>query len=603
MSSVAKLYSKILTARIYTFAENSGIFCEAQCGFRALRSCIDNIFCLINVCKNRLEMGFDTYLMFIDFFKAFDSVNRDLLLVRLAKLGLHGNIYNAIKAMYTGTNASVLLKKQFETEIFETASGVLQGSSEAPALFLLFLNDLASQIQESNLGVHLYTPAEVDMGKSSFQVNFNLSILMYCDDLIYLAENEQNLQDMIFITQTWCSQNRLEINLGKSKIMHIRKPKQPQSMFCFIYNCKPLSYVTDYKYLGLTLNFSLNLKISLDKLAESALRSFGNIAAKMHKIGGVSARIYKRLIEACCFSILDYSTEGINLTDNKGADQLLLKCCRNYLCIPTSSPIAASIGEMSWYSTRNRRKLKILTYYHRLASYGDHRLPRIVHAWTRYLGDTGQLTDSWDQGVKQILSDLKLENFFHQPQCYDKSIYLDNIRECLKRFQQLETETACRLKSSLSSYNNFNNFMIEPPHLSVHLTPLQRSLYMRAKLHLLSCHRSVSGRFTGTARLEPWQRHCIYCKSGAILGAFDGVEHQILYCALHRNRRKRFYEQLSNKGLNENYFNLSSADQLSVLFLSPQIIRPLSNLLKDFVEERAKAKPYLRGDFGYSIED
>ena len=145
--------------------------------------------------------------------------------------------------------------------------------------------------------------------------------------------------------------------------------------------------------------------------------------------------------------------------------------------------------------------------------------------------------------------------------------------------------------------------MIEPPHLNVHLSPLQRSLYMRAKLHLLSSHRSVTGRFTGAARLEPWQRHCLYCKTGATLYAYDGLEHQILYCCLHRNRRKRFYELLSKKGLSQNYFNLSSSDQLSVLFLTPKIIQPLANLLKDLVDERLHAKPYLRDNFGYSHEE
>ena len=84
MCCVSKLYSSILNRRQQTFLEKNNILVEEQNGFRASRSCIDHILVLCSILRNRKALGLSTFLSFIDFQKAFDSIDRNLLFFKFS---------------------------------------------------------------------------------------------------------------------------------------------------------------------------------------------------------------------------------------------------------------------------------------------------------------------------------------------------------------------------------------------------------------------------------------------------------------------------------------------------------------------------------------
>ena len=151
---VAKVYSSILNRRLKMYLESNDILVNEQNGFRASRSCIDHIFVLITLIRNRKELGKETFLAFIDYKKAFDSVERNCLLYKLAKIGINGKMYRAIAALYSNPRSCVVLNSH-ETDYFECPIGVKQGDCLSPTLFAIFINDLASEIKNLNIGIKL----------------------------------------------------------------------------------------------------------------------------------------------------------------------------------------------------------------------------------------------------------------------------------------------------------------------------------------------------------------------------------------------------------------------------------------------------------------
>ena len=72
-------------------------------------------------------MGLGTFLAFVDYKKAFDSVDRSLLLYKLLEIGINGNFFNAISAMFSNPRARVILN-DFSTSYFDCPIGVKQGT-------------------------------------------------------------------------------------------------------------------------------------------------------------------------------------------------------------------------------------------------------------------------------------------------------------------------------------------------------------------------------------------------------------------------------------------------------------------------------------------
>ena len=169
--------------RIVSYLENLDLLVEEQNGFRSKRSCEDHVFVLSSLIKNRLAIKKDTFAAFIDFSKAFDSIDRDLLLFKLLRYNIDGKIYNAIKNLYENTINCIRING-IHSNWFKSCFGVRQGNILSPTLFGIYLNDLAVELNSAKLGIKLNN-------------NEYINILLYADDIVLLAENETNLQKML----------------------------------------------------------------------------------------------------------------------------------------------------------------------------------------------------------------------------------------------------------------------------------------------------------------------------------------------------------------------------------------------------------------------
>ena len=97
MSCIAKIYSCVLNVRLQNHLESNNLLSDTQNGFRAGRSCIDHIFSLVTILRNRKLQGKETFLCFVDFRRAFDSVNHNLLFhVLSTNFGIVGKMYKSL---------------------------------------------------------------------------------------------------------------------------------------------------------------------------------------------------------------------------------------------------------------------------------------------------------------------------------------------------------------------------------------------------------------------------------------------------------------------------------------------------------------------------
>ncbi len=110
LSVFGKLFSIILNTRLSAWCDAYSIISESQAGFRSSYSTIDQIYVLNAVVNHLLHKGSKLYAAFIDFSKAFDLVDRTLLLQQLSQSGLSGKILHIIKSMYERTKSCVNIR-------------------------------------------------------------------------------------------------------------------------------------------------------------------------------------------------------------------------------------------------------------------------------------------------------------------------------------------------------------------------------------------------------------------------------------------------------------------------------------------------------------
>ena len=107
ISTVCKMYTNILYKRLISYYDSNNIIEDEQNGFRKDRSCEDHIYTLMAIIQNRKASNLSTFACFVDMAKAFDRVNRDILFIKLANIGISGNLLDSIKKLYEECTASV----------------------------------------------------------------------------------------------------------------------------------------------------------------------------------------------------------------------------------------------------------------------------------------------------------------------------------------------------------------------------------------------------------------------------------------------------------------------------------------------------------------
>ena len=329
----SKLYTAAISSRLSNYFEKNNSLSNELNGFRLKRSCVDHIFTIHNLCKIRKNLRQDTFLTFIDFKKAFDYVNHDMLMYKLHHLGITGDLHKSIKNIYINPVSCVQLNGHL-TDWFPIHSGVRQGDSLSPTLFAAFINDLSQEMIELNVGVKVGGEC--------------LNMLLYADDIVLISPSHEKAQQQLSLLANWCKNWNMYINSKKSQIMHIRNYQKPccqKDLYC---GDEKLQYTSTYKYLGFILHEHLQDKPTVDALTGAATRSFGRVVNIFKSLKNMCINSYETLYQSYILPILGYGAEVWGYGEQSGSQVLSNRVKRFYLGVNSFTPVSATSLEFDW---------------------------------------------------------------------------------------------------------------------------------------------------------------------------------------------------------------------------------------------------------------
>ena len=216
------------------------------------------IISLTDKITKAMENGEFCLGVFIDFRKAFDTVDHSILLDKLYYYGIRGVAHTWISSYLTDRQQFVEFNGA-RSSTLKVNCGVPQGSNLGPLLFLIYINDLAF------------------VSPKLFAVLFADDSNFFCTDSNLPKLFETVNQELISIVD-WLNANRMSLNVEKTNFM-IFHPKGKK--IHYKENIKILgsniSEVTSTKFLGVIMDSNLTWKLHIDYVCSKISKNIGII--------------------------------------------------------------------------------------------------------------------------------------------------------------------------------------------------------------------------------------------------------------------------------------------------------------------------------------
>lgn len=243
-------------------------------------------------------------VIFVDFSKAFDCVDRKALKDILAFYNTPVTFINAIMSLYTDTAACVRTSSGC-TDEFDTTSGVLQGDTLAPYLFVIVMDYIMRTSLTAEDG---YT---VRRRMSARRTAVRIPALAYADDAALMSDNGEAAQRQLHRFETASAKVGLRLNATKTKVMFVGDTPH---MDIHTTSGITLAVCDDFCYLGCNVadnTGAFQRRRQIAWVAARRLTAVWNSTAS----DGAKMQLFKSTVE----SVLLYSCEALAVTETLGS--------------------------------------------------------------------------------------------------------------------------------------------------------------------------------------------------------------------------------------------------------------------------------------------
>ena len=492
---------------------------EHNGGFLNGRRTADNMFIINGLAERQLLLGKNLNLCFIDFSKAFDLVNRNILFYKLVRTGWHRKVIDTLRSLYQKTSFRVSQNGRVSASICN-AMGVNQGGVASGLLFRKYMADL---------DVFLNTEFGVCIGEMI------IAHILWADDLILMSDSSEGLQHQINGLFRFCSQNLLLVNTVKTKCMVIGHNK-PLELYL---NGEKIEQVMQYKYLGNIIKSINNSNADIFSSTYSYLCDQGRkaIFGMMHKIRDIAPlppKVMFKLFDSVIKPILVYGSDvwGHRNAGLESIDKVMLRYCGRILNVKATISNIIVHGECGMLPPSVQCTISVLSFFNRLHHMPANTIVKKVYEELTRLHSIG--FTAWVTRVRELVTKYHMDiekmpsNF--RPEC--KNVVTDQFKnEWATKLQNANMypilRTYSKIKSSfgIAPYldtvkNHKYRIAMAQLRTSSHTLAIERGRYARPKLHIND-------------------RTCNIC------GTVEDEIHLLIHCPLYNHERDATFSNIT----------------------------------------------------------
>ena len=544
-SCLAKLFNTILNNRLLIYLEKNKVICDNQIGFMKKARTSDHIFIINTIFRKFCKSNKKLYLCFVDFRKAYDSVWQEALMLKLLKLGIRGNFFGTIRAMYEDCNACIkndgLLSKTFSIQ-----SGVKQGDVLSPNLFNMYINDLPMIFNDN-----------IDSPKLK---DLYVHCLMYADDLVIMSLTENGLQDKLNKLNAYCINWNLNINVKKTQVMAMSSSGMEVPNVNMKIGNANLDWVHTYKYLGVLINSNGDFLASSENLCVRGWKASFKIKSALKDVD-IDPELKLRLFDTLVKPIVCYNSEIWGLMNNVFSSKSIsqfwdrvgklpvekfqLKFCKSLLGVNPRAHNAAVMGELGRLPLFISVVISTIKYLNHINEVKDKR-PLLSAAFDE---DNNLCTSkSWSKRLKNIVALFNC-NLDGTPSFIKK--IKENMKNSYLIYWRKSLGDELTEEGKLYIYRHIkNNFGMEQYLKDIHKIKLRRAFTaFRIGAHNLEIE---TGRYirdnnvldnNGTIKRN--DRFCIFCYEESKTKVMGDEGHAIINCPRFNDIRNSVFAKIN----------------------------------------------------------
>ena len=560
LSTLGKLFTRVLNNRLTDWAEQYHVYIESQAGFRAKMGTVDNIFILHGLISHVVDQGKKLYCAFVDFTKAFDYVNRNILWYKLIRFGVRGKMLTIVQSIYAKVKSRVKYNNELSND-FDCYLGVRQGESLSPFLFSMYINDIESEFYTSGV-------KGIDIGM------IKLFLLLYADDITIFSETAEGLQQGLNVLEQYCLRWRLIVNTEKTKIMVFRKGGILPRMLKFYYGETELDIVSSFSYLGIVFTPGGSFSKAQKTLSGQAQKAIFKLNSCLNDFVNVTPKHILELFDKLISPILNYGAEIWGFCKANQIERVHMQFCKRLLGVKISTQNNFIYGELGRLNYQTQRYLIIIKYWLKIVNSEEHKLIRKVYNVLLHDIERNDRIINWVSLVKRLLNHMGFAEVWMQQNVGNHHMFLLVFKQRLRDTfiqnwgAEINNSSRARFFKSFSSFN-FQSYLdiISVKKFRVALSRL------RVSSHRLEVE---AGRWARPVRVEFENRKCLVCNK------LEDEYHFVFECQLYENLRNKYID---------NYYTTRPSMFKFVELLNTdrkKQIRNLSIFVHKAFEERAK---------------
>ncbi len=550
LSCIGKFFTCVINNRLTQFADILGLISENQAGFRKQHSTIDHVFVIKNLVELYMLGKKKLYCAFVDYAKAFDSIWRDGLWVKLLRSGITGKMFELVQNIYKYTKSCVR-KNGDVSQCFIAHRGVRQGENLSPLLFAIYVNDLEQFLSDQQC-LHLVTPGVTDI-----ETMIKLLVLMYADDTVLFADSPEELQKCLNVLEMYCKEWRLSVNVEKTKILIFSRRKVDTAKYSFMYMGSPLENVYTFKYLGILFSHNGSFAQCRKQLYEQGTKAMYALIRRGRQLS-LPVDILLDLFMKTVVPVITYGSEIWGYENLKLMETLQLRFLKYILHLNRSTSNCMVYGELGAFPIEIGIKARMVKFWAVLNNGNTAKYSSIMCDVMQQLYNNNSHRSPWLKCIHSILNDCGLSNVWETKASGLNITWLTQaVTQRLKDqfvqswFSDIERGAKCINYRLCKTQFKFEEYLtLLPPSKWIPLCKF------RTVNHMLPVEKG---------RHQHIERHHRYCEA-CNMRVMGDEYHFVLQCPRLRELRRRWLGPLYLRNINTfKYGNLFNNNNKSVL--------------------------------------